>query len=285
MDRRSFLKLSTFSVMAIATRQGRSAPSAQSIGLQMYTVRELAEKDLSSVLKEIRRIGYDEVELYWNLYSRPAAELRKMLDDNGLRAPSAHLDYNGFESKLDYARDLGVRYVICPMLPRSMWDSIASFEKAAEQFNRWGEMAKRMGMVFGFHNHNYEFRRFGNTTGFETIVSRTDPSVVCLELDCYWLAQAGHDPAQMISTLGRRVRLIHVKDRKPGFPPSQMLDKNAQHFTEVGTGSIKWPEVLASARRAGVQHYFVEQDITDGPVIDSIATSYRYLSALLSRTS
>jgi sugar phosphate isomerase/epimerase len=281
MDRRRFLTLS------LAAFAGANAPrlfaDAQKhpIGLQVYSVRKLAEKDLPTLLSDLHKIGYQELELYWNLYSRPARELRKMIDDHGLRAPSGHLDYDGLDSKLDYARELGLQYVICPMLPKSMWNSLDDFKKAADQFNRWGEKAKSMGMRFGFHNHNYEFRKLGDTTGFDTIVSRTDPKLVCLELDCYWLTQAGRDPAAMIAEHADRVRLIHVKDRKPGFPTSQQLEAAAEHFTEVGTGTIDWKKVLAAAEKAGVQHYFVEQDEIAGPPLQSLTTSYRNLRSLL----
>jgi sugar phosphate isomerase/epimerase len=251
------------------------------IGIQAYTLRALAEKDLPQLLAELKKIGYDEIELYWNLYSRPARELRKLIDDHGLRAPSGHLDYDGLDSKLEYAKELGLEYVICPMLPKSMWNSVDNFKQAAEQFNRWGEKAKSMGMQFGFHNHNYEFRQLGNTTGFDTIVNNTEPRLVCLEFDCYWLTQAGRDPVAMLTKHADRVRLIHVKDRKPGFPTSQQLDSSAEHFTEVGTGMIRWKPVLAAAEKAGVHHYFVEQDEIAGSPMESVAKSYRNLRAML----
>jgi sugar phosphate isomerase/epimerase len=247
----------------------------------MYTVREQAERDLPGVLRAISGIGYQEVELYWNLYSRPAAQLRKMLADHGLRAPSGHLDYEGFASKLDYARALGLNYIVCPMLPKSMWNSVDGFKRAADQFNAWGEQSLKLGMRFAFHNHNYEFRRFADTTGFDTIVARTDPKLVWLELDCYWVTQAGHDPMEMLHRLGNRVRMIHVKDRKAGFPPSHTLDASAEHFTEVGTGTINWKSVLTAAQRAGVEHYFIEQDSGERPPLESVAISYRNLRSLM----
>ena len=280
MTRREFI-LRSLAVAAAASIPFDAHGATHPIGIQAYTVRALAEKDLPTLLAELKKIGYDEIELYWNLYSRPAAELRKLLDDHGLRAPSGHLDYDGLDSKLDYARELGLEYVVCPMLPKSMWNSLGDYKKAADQFNRWGEKAKSLGMRFGFHNHNYEFRQLANTTGFETIVANTDPKLVCLELDCYWLTQAGRDPVSMLTKHADRVRLIHVKDRKPGFPTSQQLDKSAEHFTEVGTGMIRWKPVLAAAEKAGVQHYFIEQDTIERPALESIAKSYKNLRALL----
>ncbi|MCI0350887.1 MAG: sugar phosphate isomerase/epimerase [Acidobacteriales bacterium] len=280
MNRREFLGTSVATLASLASCQ-LLAGTTRPIGLQMYTVREEAERDLAAVLAALARIGYQEVELYWNLYSRPAAELRKMLADHGLRARSGHLDYDGFGGKLGYARDLGLTYVVCPMLPKKMWDSLEGFKRAADQFNAWGEQAQKMEMRFGFHNHNYEFRRFGDTTGFETMVARTDPGLVWLELDCYWVTQAGHDPVEMLNRHGNRVRMIHIKDRKPGFPPSHTLDASAEHFAEVGTGTIDWKAVLAAAQKAGVEHYFVEQDSGERPPLESVAISYRNLRPLM----
>lgn len=280
MNRREFLGTSIATLAGVASRQ-LLARTTRPIGLQMYTVREQAERDLPAVLAAIAKIGYQEVELYWNLYSRPAAELRKMLADHGLQAPSGHLDYDGFAGKLGYARDLGLTYVVCPMLPKKMWESLDGFRRAADQFNAWGEQAQKSGMRFGFHNHNYEFRRFGETTGFKTIVARTDPKLVLLELDCYWVTQAGRDPVEMLNRLGNRVRMIHVKDRKPGFASSQTLDASAEHFTEVGTGTIDWKAVLAAAQNAGVEHYFVEQDSGERPPLESVAINYRNLRSIM----
>ena len=281
MNRRRFIGSSSAVLGWLAGHRLYGSAASRPIGLQMYTVREQAERDLPGVLQAISKIGYQEVELYWNLYSRPAAELRKMLADHGLRAPSGHLDYEGFTGKLDYARALGLTYVVCPMLPKSLWDSVDGFKRAADQFNTWGEKALQSGMRFGFHNHNYEFRRFGNTTGFDTIVAETDPNIVWLELDCYWVTQAGHDPAELLKRHANRVRMIHVKDRKPGFPPSQTLDASAEHFTEVGTGTINWKSVLAAAQKAGVEHYFVEQDSGERSPLESVAISYRNLRPLM----
>jgi len=298
MNRREFI-YSSLALLAASSgaKLYGSASSSKPIGLQMYTVRDLAEKDLAGVLSAVAEIGYKEVELYWNLYSRPAAELRKMLDDHGLRAPSGHVDYKGFESKLDYARTLGFQYVVCPMLPEEMWNSLDGYKRAAQQFNTWGEMAKKLGMRFAFHNHNYEFRRFppqqsksgtagdpgfGETTGFEQLVKDTDPKLVWLELDCYWLTQAGLDPVEELKRYAGRARMIHIKDRKPGFAPSTVKDVGAEHFTEVGTGTINWKAVIATANQIGVEHFFVEQDSTERPPLESIAISYRNLRKIVS---
>ena len=283
--RRNFLQVTATGLAALAFHKSSlAADTEHPIGVQLYTVRDQAEKDLPAVLKQIQAIGYKEVELYWNVYNRPASELKRMIADNGLTAPSGHLNYEGLPSKLDYAKELGFQWVVCPMLPKSMWNSLDSFKQAADQFNKWGEQVNSLGMKLAFHNHNYEFKKFGNTTGYDTLVANTDPKLVSFEMDCYWVTQAGRDPVQMMEKLGNRVRMLHLKDRKPGFPTSQQLNDAASHFTEVGNGSIPWEKVLQTAKKVGVEHYYVEQDKCDKPPIESLAISYKYLKPLFAKT-
>jgi len=283
-NRRQFLQ-SSLAAAAGLTAANLASPThafaaSRPLGVQLYTVRKEAERDLPSVLEAIHKIGYQQVETYWDIYNHPAAELRRMITDHGLTAPSGHFNFDGLESKLDYAKTLGVDYVICPMLPEHHWNHLDDFKRAAERFNVWGEKVHQLGMQFGFHNHNYEFQRFGNTTGFDTLMSRCDPKLVCLEMDCYWITQAGEDPLKMFERLGSRIQLLHLKDRKPGFAPSQVMDKTAEHFTEVGSGTIAWKPILDAANKNGVTHVFVERDSGDHPAMESLRISYKNLEAM-----
>jgi sugar phosphate isomerase/epimerase len=280
ISRREFVQMSTMGLFGAVAARGFGEAAMSRYGVQLYTVRSEVAKDLSGVLKAIHGMGYSEVESYWDVYARPAAELRRMIRDHGLAIHSGHFNYEGLDSKLDYAKELGLQYVICPMLPQEMWNSLDSFKKAADQFNLWGEKVRKMGMQFGFHNHNYEFRRFGETTGFDTLISRADPDLTCLEMDCYWITQAGRDPVQMLSKLGKRVKLLHLKDRKPGFPASQELDKRAEHFAPVGTGSIDWQAVLSAAKKLDIERLYVEQDSGDKPPLEELQISIKNLTAI-----
>jgi sugar phosphate isomerase/epimerase len=279
VNRREFLAGSAAVLGCLATK-GFAAANSRSLGVQLYTVRDQAEKNLAPVLKALHDIGYSEVETYWDVYTHPAPELKKMIADHGLALHSGHFNYEGMESKLDYAAALGVTYVICPMLPKDMWTSLDGFKKAADQFNKWGEKIQKMKMQFGFHNHNYEFKKFGDTTGFDALMSGTDPKLVCLEMDCYWMTQSGNDPVKMMDKLGDRVKALHLKDRKAGFPTSQELNKAAMHFTPVGTGSIDYKPILAAADKHGIKRLFVEQDYCEGPPIEALRTSYKNLEAI-----
>jgi sugar phosphate isomerase/epimerase len=282
INRRNFLQLSSASVAALALGDISWAAGGKfPLGVQLYTVREQAEKDLGAVLAHISMIGYTEVETYWNVYTHPAKKLRSMILDNGLTVPSGHFNYEGLETKLDYAKELGVQWVICPMLPKEMWTSADGFKKAAAQFNVWGEQVQKLGMQFGFHNHNYEFQKFGNVTGFDVLTQNADPKLVCLEMDCYWITQAGQDPVAMLKKYGSRIQLLHLKDRMAGFPTTQMLGPDAEHITEVGSGTINWKAVIDTAQQTGVKHYFVERDNGSTPAFESLRLSYQYLYKLL----
>jgi sugar phosphate isomerase/epimerase len=282
LTRRDFLQFSAAGLGTLALSDlAFAALKPFPVGVQLYTVREQAESDLGATLAHIAMIGFNEVETYWNVYTHPADKLRKMILDNGLSIHSGHFDYDGMATKFDYAKTLGVNYMICPMLPKDMWTSADGFKKAADQFNKWGEQAKSMGMQFGFHNHNYEFQKFGNETGFDILTKNADAKLVCLEMDCYWITQAGLDPVAMLKKYGSRIQLLHLKDRMSGYPTSQMLGPDAEHITEVGAGTINWKAVLETAEQTGVKHYFVERDNGKLPPFESLRVSYQNLSEIV----
>jgi sugar phosphate isomerase/epimerase len=280
LNRRDFGKLSISAMAALAANK-LFATANKPIGVQLYTVREQVKQDLPGTLKKIREIGYQQVEGFGEVYQkRSAGEVRRLIQDAGLTMPSCHFGYEEFESRLDYARELGLKYMVCPMLPKTMW-TLDGFKEAAEQFNKWGAAVEKRGMKFAFHNHNYEFRQLGEANGYHTLMTGTDPKLVFFELDTYWAAEAGRDPLKMMQMHPARIRLLHLKDRKPGFPPSQQLDDNSKHFTEVGSGTLDWKAILAQAEKNKVDYLYVEQDQTDGPVFESLRTSYDYLHKLL----
>jgi sugar phosphate isomerase/epimerase len=282
ITRRKFLQSSAAVLPALAFHNSNLWAAAHiPLGVQLYSVREVAEKDLPGTLAKIRKIGYEEVEAYGGSYTYPANRLRQIINDAGLRVPSGHFDYNDLPGKLEYAQELGLQWAVCPMIPHAMW-TLDGFKAAAKQFNVIGKRAKELGMRFAFHNHDYEFADYGNgKTGYEVLVAETDPEMVFFELDCYWAVQAGHDPLQMLGTMGKRIRLLHLKGRKPGFPTSFDMGPSSAHFAPVGSGSIDWKPIVHEAEKLDMTHYFVEQDITYGHPIESIRASYQYLRTFM----
>ena len=253
-----------------------------SVGVQLYTVRKLVEADLPGTLKAVREIGYRSVETYAAQYKSSAKELRTAILDQGLTVPSAHFRYEDMEAQFDYAKELGVEYVVCSSVPKKIANSIESYQRAADQYNAWGAQAKKMGMRFGFHNHNAEFRSYDGTTGFDVLMQRTDPALVQWQMDCYWVTQAGYDPVAMLRRYAKRMQSLHLKDRKPGAPTSVEPGPNAAHFTEIGEGTLDWRTILRLARKEHILFMFVEQDTTERPPLESLRISYDNLMKFLS---
>ncbi|WP_158942379.1 sugar phosphate isomerase/epimerase [Granulicella sp. S190] len=281
--RRDFLRLSAMATAAGCTL-GSVGPALAAeapfvYGVQLYMVREQALKDLVGILREIRQIGYTQIELYPVVYTHPAPELRRIVVDSGLGVVAAHFDYASVPSKIDYAHQLGLEYMVCPMIPHDQWTQ-DGFHKAAEDFNTWGRSIHDAGMQFVFHNHCYEFAPQGSSSGFDELMKQTDPAFVKLEFDMYWLAQAGQDPLTMLTRYADRVRLLHLKDRTANAPTGFTLDANAFHITELGKGVINWPAIFAQAHKQGIRYAFVDQDKTEFPILESLKQNYAYLQTI-----
>jgi sugar phosphate isomerase/epimerase len=252
------------------------------LGVQLYTVRSVLPNDIPGTLAAIRKIGYQNVETFVAEYTMAAKDLRKAILDAGLKVPSAHFGYNDFDSRFDYAKDLGAELVICSIIPADVINNSADgYKRGAEQYNKWGAKAKSMGMKFGFHNHNVEFKEYGPSNGLEILLEHTDPALVQWQMDCYWVAQAGYDPVAMLHKYGKRIGSLHVKDRKPNVPTSQETGQKSAHFTEVGLGTLDWPSILRLASNNHIPYLFVEQDQTDRPPLESLQISYTNLVKFL----
>jgi sugar phosphate isomerase/epimerase len=281
-SRRSFLAAgavalatSSFSRVAHAT-----PPPPGAFGLQLYTVRKDIQADTPGVLAAVRKIGYRSVETFAAQYSRPAKELRQMINDAGLLVPSTHFGYTDLGQKFDYAKELGAKYIVVGAPPFQKANSADAFREFAAQYNQWGEQAVKYGMEFGFHNHNIEFQSFDGVTGLEILMKETDPKLVKWQMDCYWVAQGGEDPIAMIHKYGKRLQTLHFKDRKPNVPTSAKAGAPA-HFTEVGTGTIDFKAIWAASSAFHVPYFFVEQDQTEIPPLESIKVSYDNLRKIL----
>ena len=296
ISRRSFLATSAAAIGGVSAlgRRALADPIGLPIGLQFYTVREQAGKDFEGTLKKVGEIGYQEVELY-SFFDRKVADVRRALDDANLKCVSAHYGVpalrEGLASKIEYAKQLGLQFMICPFPgfadPSKARAGSSSTEGLtmddwkwnADLFNKVGEEVKRAGLRFGYHNHHIEFRKFDGVTAFDELMRRTDPNLVTIELDCGWVEVAGLDPAEFITKHANRIGLLHVKDVKPGSEASTRFGPTVP-FTEVGRGSVNWTKVFEAAKKAGVSRYYVEQDTTERPPMEAIKISRDYLHDL-----
>jgi sugar phosphate isomerase/epimerase len=253
-------------------------PSALFYGVQIAGVREQAERDLAKLLHALQQIGFSEVELHATVYHHSAATLRRMIEDAGLRAPAGHFSLDEIETQLDYASQLGLEYMVAMLRPHPQ--SLDEYRLIADQLNQAGRKAASYDMTFALLFHNHELLPQDGSSGFAELMEHTDPALVSLEVDAYWIVQAGVDPADFLRRHQDRVKLLHLKDRFPGFPTSYTTDANSDHSTELGNGAIAWPALLRQAREQGIQYAFLDYDKSSGPILDSLRESLTYLRTL-----
>ena len=276
MERREFL--STTGALALgvmlppACRMARGA-KIDKIGIQLYTVRDQMKADFEGTLARIAQIGYKEVE-FAGYYDRTPADVRAILERNGLSAPSTHMmsdNAEGWKKAIDLAKSVGHNYLVAPWIPEEKRKTLDSWKKIADEFNRVGQMAKDAGIQFAYHNHDFEFQpRIEGRIPFDVLLENTDAKLVQLEIDLYWITKGGEDPLAYFQRWPGRVPLVHVKDSMGG-PEHKMVD--------VGQGKIEWKRIFAKREQAGIRHFFVEHDQPPQP-FDDIATSYSYLKNL-----
>lgn len=280
--RRDYLRLTALAAAAGCTLRLRAedahAPGLL-YGVQIAGVREQAERDLAQLLHELRQIGFTEVELHAIVYHHPAATLRQMVEDAGLSAPAGHFSLPDIEAKLDYARDLGLKFMVAMLRPRPQ--TLEDYRLIADRLNDTGRKVGSHGMTFALLFHNHELLpQEGGGSGFAELMKRTDPALVALEVDIYWIVQAGVNPAAFLRQHKDRVKLLHLKDRLPGFATSYTTDAGSDHSTELGKGTIAWPALLRQAGDQGIRHAFLDYDQSSVPILDSLKDSVTYLKTL-----
>jgi sugar phosphate isomerase/epimerase len=286
--RRDFLRLSAAAAAAGCTLRAPNLSAAAfagthdgiAYGVQLYMVRKEAPADLAGVLKKIRATGFTQVELYPIAYTHSASELKKMVEDAGLGHDSGHFDYDTIPERIGYAKELGLKYMVCSILPEKYWGAPGGFKAAAYNLNQWGRLVDNAGMKLVFHNHNYEFKRLPDgETGFDVLMNNTDSDLVKLEFDLYWLTQAGQDPGVMMKKYRNRLVMIHLKDRVADSPVNY-APQDEQHIIELGKGSIDWKPLISQARAQGVKLALLDQDETKLPVFESMKVNFDYLNSL-----
>ncbi len=312
-SRRSFLKTAVVNGAAVPLAVNPRYMNGNSldapIGLQLYTVGKEMDADPFGTLKRVAAIGYKNVELS-PMGKTPIDDLKKGLDDLGLKNSSGHYLLPDLMTKLerniDSAKQLGQEYMVVTvpwvadpsrLKGNAEGDQTAFFLAVlqgltlddwkwnAEQFNKVGEQIKNAGLQLGYHNHNFEFRSYGSTTGYDEFIRLTDPDLVKLELDCGWMKVAGLDPVAYLTKYPERYRLLHIKDFRKGFTPTTKLadhGPNAPVPTELGRGAIDYRRILDAASRGQIRALFVEQEppFTEMPALEAIKVDYDYLKKL-----
>jgi len=286
MHRRTFVRtlgaalVAPSALPALPALHGVPRPPAdrlKRIGIQLYTLRDAARRDLGRTLASIAALGYDDVEMLGssNNFGTPPARVREMLDQHGLRAPSTHVlaaALDDLPRQLDDARTIGYEYLIVAGLPAERRTSLDDYRYWADRLNAAGAVARRAGVWLGFHNHADDFAVFDGRVAYDVFVEQTDPAVVRHQLDTGNAAMGGHDPMRYLERFGDRYWSFHIKD------VPRLRSEGAD--TELGKGVIDFRRLLSRIERIDEKHLFVEQETYPGDPLDSARRDYAYLAAL-----
>jgi sugar phosphate isomerase/epimerase len=261
-SRRKFLCLFATSVAVGLTNMGLPAFASGNraqvrVGVQLYTLRSLMEKDVRKTLQQVAATGYSEVELA-GYYDHSPSELRRILDGEGLSAPASHIALDMLDQQFDAvlagAMVLGNEYIVLPYLFEHQRTSIDDYKRLADKMNHWGEACQKAGIRFAYHNHDFEFMPLDSELPYNIILQQTDRQTAFLELDLYWATKAGQDPVALFEDNPGRFPLWHVKD--------MAVDGS---IVDVGDGVIDFPRIFSAANQAGLEHGIIEHDTTTNP--------------------
>jgi sugar phosphate isomerase/epimerase len=244
------------------------------IGLQLYTLRHIFAPDPMGTLERVAGIGYGEVEFGGGGYeAMDHSALRKQIDRLGLQAPSLHVPYEFLLGRMDTvlgaADTLGARVLVVPWIDPKLRGADA-WPGVIADLNRFAERIGKAGLKLAYHNHDFEFtQKIGGRSLFDMLVQGTDPALLFLELDLFWTATAGLDPAALVRTLPGRIIAYHVKDRA-----------RDGSIVGVGAGTIDFAAVFGLNSISGARHFFVEHDFPVPPFLPSVAFSHATLRNL-----
>ena len=288
INRRRFIQAGALASAALASPVAAQRRQYK-MGLQLFTVRAPMRTDVDGTLTRIAGMGYEEVETYGfdpaglGYYGLPAKEFAGRLSARKMTSPSGHYDLNEFAATsvddlkryvdrcIEGARVLGQAYITWPLLPEG-FRTIDKIKVIAERLNIAGAQVKKAGLQLAYHNHDFEFVDQNGQKGYDIILKETDPALVKLQVDLYWMAHANESPHEWFKRAPGRFVMWHVKD----------MHKVSRDYTELGNGSIDFTRIWPDASLAGLQHYFVEQggNFTHDPM-RSIADSAEYMKRLL----
>lgn len=272
MDRRTFLGTMTAATL-LSSRLTWAADEhkIEKIGVQLYSVRDAMKSDVAGTLAKVAQIGYREVE-FAGLFGHSPQEVRAMLDKDGLTAPSAHVPYEtiqtGWDKAIEDAKTLGQSYIVCPWVDDALLKKPDAWKQLAATLNRAGEVSKKAGLQLAYHNHSKEFVMVDGKLAYDILLDNTDPNLVQMEMDLYWITKGGQDPLKYFGRYPGRFPLVHVKD----------MAKDGS-FADVGSGTMDFKKIFAQSEKAGIKHYFVEHDEPKSPFED-IRQSFEYLQQL-----
>lgn len=242
--------------------------------LQLYSVREALLANPADVLKRVKAMGYDHVELAGTA-SLAAPAFRELLNDAGLRAISAHVNFDDccehLGAVLADSRALGVQWAVVPWLDPARHPTLAEWSESARALAKFSVAFREAGITLCYHNHTAEFDSIDGISIFEHLLSTVGPEALAIELDVGWSHYAGADTPGLLTHYAGRIPLLHVKDVKA------RVAGEAPVHTELGNGATPLGRILPAAARAGVQWLIVEQDESARDPMESARMNAAYM--------
>ena len=281
ISRREFGKRAAIAGAALGALglAGCAAPKKEAtpISIQLYTVRELTSQDFVGTLRKVAAIGYKAFEFagYGDL---TAKELKTLMDELGVVCSGTHTGIqdmqNDLQAAIDFNLGLGTSNIVCPYMPGEFQQGgVEGYKKFAALLNEYGGPIKQAGMQLSYHNHNFEFAKTDDGKYlYDVLLENTDPDLVKLEADLYWVKRAGLDPVEYMKTYADRLIMLHMKD---------MTADDKHFFAPVGTGVMDFPAIITAAREIGIEWFVVEEDRSQGDVMQDITVSFTNLNKML----
>ncbi|WP_225442637.1 sugar phosphate isomerase/epimerase family protein [Paenibacillus lycopersici] len=227
------------------------------VSLQLYTLRDQTEKDFLGTIRKVAEMGYSAVE-FAGYYNTPAKELKALLDELGLEAPSSHVGLNfgepekiaaDLDKQIEYAKELGLKYIVTPWAPLPENPTMTDVDKLAGILEAAGKQVTAAGLKYGYHNHDFEFKQVEGKPIIDLLLEKVSPDYLIAEFDLGWVHMGGQNPVDYVKRYAGRVPLAHFKDFGVG-----------RSDTEVGKGVVDLKGVLAIAEQAGIEYFIVEQE-------------------------
>ncbi len=261
-------------------KRGGGSPFEHHIGLQLYTVRDLLEKDFEGTIERVAQIGYTNLE-FAGYYNRTPEQVRALLDRLKVGSASSHIGANLMRqdaaAQIRAAKTIGQEYITIPSYQFAREGGINAWKQGATEFNRWGALCRDAGIKLAYHNHSAEFAKVdGGPTGYDVLMREVDPALVDFEIDLYWTVFADQDPLALFAKYPGRFAMWHVKD--------MTASNGTKAMAPVGRGTLDFKTMFAHAREAGLKHFFVEHDTAaayPGGSLASIQASYTTLHEML----
>jgi sugar phosphate isomerase/epimerase len=282
MQRKDFIKISSLGFLGLySCGISNFKSNKKTLAIQLYTVRDAVSENLEKALEKLANLGFTQLEIYGyngTFFGKTRNEFQIILKNVGLKVISSHHTtgilhneqgtlLNNWEKSVEDLYFIGSKFMVCSYLfPEER--TIENYKKLPELLNKSGEITKKSGIQFAYHNHDFEFEKFDETKNiYDFILENSSPDLVKMELDLYWISKAGLDPLIYFEKYPKRFPLWHVKDMKAG----------TKDFSEIGNGTIDFKRIFEAKEKAGLEHWFLEQDSSDKDIFESIKISKKYI--------